>query len=361
MFKKFFWQFILVSFSFAMILVMSEIAFRYVIFSKAPLPERFRDPGNYFNYFEEPEYWKLNYYFGEKVGKAPRYGIDSELGWRDEEVEPNFKHHDFEEIKGRRPILMYGDSFGNCVTPTCFQYAFNSNPTFSKKCYMLNYSTGGYGLDQIYMTLQRSVGHYDNPFIVFSLLTLDLDRAIWPVFVGQKPYFKIDNSRLILSGLPIEKSPADYFSSFPFYWGSYLLQYFRSFQVGYSPYKVTNEHKERVREMAEHLIKNSILEMRKQRLDFIFLIFQPDNFGESGIRLSEEQDWRLKVIADTLKSMNAPFITTQSIVGEYYGTDSFNTKDLFIAGDGHPTHLQNQLIYEGLNRQIFIKKDGVCN
>ena len=99
-----------------------------------------------------------------------------------------------------------------CTKSPCFQDILNADTTFSKRCYMLNYGVGGYGVDQTYLLMSSSVAQYRNPVIVFSLLTEDLDRALLSVREGPKPRYVLDDGKLESRMIPIDRDPADSFA-----------------------------------------------------------------------------------------------------------------------------------------------------
>ena len=92
------------------------------------------------------------------------------------------KYRSASYINNRRSVLLYGDSFTGCYSKgDCFEHILNGDEIFSKNNMLLNYGVGGYGVDQIYSRFKNSVDKYNNPFVVMSLMTLDLDRSILTV------------------------------------------------------------------------------------------------------------------------------------------------------------------------------------
>jgi len=123
----------------------------------------------------------------------------------------SYVHNEASQIGHRRPIPLYGDSFAACVTRECYQHDFNRDPHVSDRCLPLNYGVGAYGLDQTYLLLGKSVSLYRDPFVFFSLLTEDIDRAAHHVFVAQKPMFQVVEGQLVLDAEPIASDPRAYF------------------------------------------------------------------------------------------------------------------------------------------------------
>lgn len=99
---------------------LAEVAFRLVLFSDISLFDNLRHPRYYADYFSDDDHWKLYYKFGGKC-KPPKHPHPL-LGWVGDFNRENYKHNQSDNIKNRRPVLLYGDSFAACVSQgECFQ------------------------------------------------------------------------------------------------------------------------------------------------------------------------------------------------------------------------------------------------
>jgi hypothetical protein len=250
-----------------------EVGFRMVLFSDIPAFDYLKNAANYADRFSDDDYWKLEHLFG---GRFPQ--PHPVLGWiAGRFSEDNYLHHEFEQIGERRPVLLYGDSFAACSPEAvCFQDILNNDVEFSKDHYLLNYGVGSYGVDQIFLLFQKSVDLYDNPFVVISFMTFDLDRSILSVRSGQKPYFRVEDDTLKLSGLPINPNPDKFLATNPPQITSYI---YRRILYDYLPSKTVSflrQDDDRLNQkklINEKIILEIIKELRAKNIDFVFLIF----------------------------------------------------------------------------------------
>jgi hypothetical protein len=333
-------------------LVASEGAFRCLLFSNLALGERFRNPGFYANYFTDDDYWKLNYRF--KTFKTAKNGYTHPLlGWAGTWNPRTYLHNDTAQLKGRRPVLMYGDSFGSCATKKCFQDYFNEDPAVNEKCAMLNYSTGAYGVDQIYLLYQKSIDLFKKPIVVYSLLTEDLDRASRQIFVGQKPFFKIEKGQLVLSGVPVDPDPHHFFATHPPEINSYLFKLFTHGGPEAAPTAHDLDHFEYTKKIGRAILHAAIDDMKRRRLDFIVTVFV-GNWDYAGDILGRDEDnWRLQTIVSVLDEENVPYIVTKKVLrDDMVKNHIIDPREYFRPLDGHPNDQQNALIYEAIKNRL---------
>jgi hypothetical protein len=173
---------------------------------------------------ESDDYWKLYFMFGGKY--KPPETPHPLLGWVGRFDRETYTHAEYAGIADKRPVLLYGDSFASCAVDQCFQGILNSDSGFSQNHFLLNYGVGGYGVDQIFLLYQKSIEQYENPFVILSMLTEDLDGSALAVRTGQKPFYRLINNSLALSGIPIDPSPQSFFSKNPPGITSYLFRMF---------------------------------------------------------------------------------------------------------------------------------------
>jgi len=290
---------------------IAEIAFRSLLFSDLAIGNSLRRPELYSDFWFSDDYWKLRYVWNkylplwkQKYYHPPsRKIIHPLLGWvNDNFSSENFLHNKVKELNGRRPVLLYGDSFAECVDIQCFQDILNKDEEFGKTNFLLNYGVGGYGVDQIYLLFQKTLNLYNNPFVVFSFMTDDLDRSNLSVREGQKPYFEIVNGELRLQGVPINPNPDDFFKKNPPLIKSYLWNKFlylkRNMLVNLRAY-LRDDVKKRNKMITlnEMILSKAVMELTKRNTDFVFLIFHPqysledksDPWAESW---RKDMDWR---------------------------------------------------------------------
>ena len=167
-------------------LIVAEIVFRIAIFIDLPTFNKLKNPALYADYFSDDDYWKLYYVFDGQY--KPPENPHPLLGWIHDFSRTTYLHNKSKYLDSKRPVLLYGDSFAACVQDVeCFQDILNKDYEFSKEHYLLNYGVGGYGVGQIFLLMQNSFRLYEDPFVIISIMTGDLDRSILSVNTAQKP------------------------------------------------------------------------------------------------------------------------------------------------------------------------------
>ncbi len=328
--------------------ILLEIVFRYLLFSDIAAFDRLRAPDNYADYFSDDDYYKLSYLFNnKKISDIPH----PLLGWSGNFSSTTYIHDDSHNLQSRRPVLLYGDSF---AARPHFQTILNNAPEFSQDYYLLNYGVGGYGVGQIFLLFQKSVHLYDDPFVVVSLMTLDLDRTVLSVRSGQKPYFQMENGVLTLKGVPINPDPHDFFIRHPPQITSYV---YRRILYAYLPdeaVSILRPNQARIEEkkaVNEQIVLEIIKELRENDLDFIFLIFHPHWPGVS--TLDSESDWRDPFLRTLLEEQNAPYIWSKDVFKQDSHNRTFSFADYIELENGHPTPYFYQLLAAEIKHQVL--------
>ncbi len=356
---SFFANVILLCLSLGASFALAEVLFRWAIFSNVAAFKNLRDPNLYANYFSE-ELQKLRVLLDPESGIAQN--PHPELGWIGDASADDVKHNKSAEINGRRPVLLYGDSFAQCPSSRveCFEDILNKDPEFARDHYLLNYGCGNYGVDQIYLSMKYSLDHYDNPFVVFSLMTLDLDRALSRIRPIPKPYFEIVNDKLVLHP-PSTKSKFEYVKENPPSVKSYLFRLLyhkvRNWLLIEFPNRFDwlrydhRDWKEKVIRINEKILEAAIQELESRHLDYVVLIFHPQWRYESSFT---EQFWRDKFLKDFLDSRGISYIWSKSIIlDDAKKTGQLDIAKYIIRGDGHPTELYNQLVAREIKKRVL--------
>jgi hypothetical protein len=332
--------------------VVGEIFWRCIVFSKNPLFSSLRKPAFFADYFSDDDYWKLNYIVNGN--NKPLQNPHPLLGWVGDFSPETYLHNDYNSLGTKRPVLLYGDSFAQCIDSVlCFQEILNNDPLFSKQNYLLNYGVGGYGLDQIYLLLKNSYYRYNNPVVIISLLTEDLDRSILTLRIGQKPYFTIENNRLNLKGVPIQKNSGLYFQNNPPEIKSYFFNRItHAIPREVCPALWDNQSViNRKKDINRMIIKEIVKELNDHHIDFFFLVFH--GMWKGVTTLDFKDDWRDLFIKKTLEENNVPYIWSKDI----YKHDNIDRKNslykYFIPGDGHPTSYNNKLIAGEIKKKVM--------
>lgn len=339
-------------------LVLCEITFRLLLFSKFEFMQKFRSPDLYASYDSEDNYWKLYYLFGGKFG--PPANPHPELGWIGKFSRDTYVHDHATDAGSRTPVLLYGDSFAECSTipnkQECFEGLFNGDPAFSRHHYLLNYGVGSYGLDQVFLLLRGSLRHYKDPFVIVGIMTWDLDRSAHSVRIGQKPFFQVEDEALVLKGVPINQKPDEFFRLNPPNVWSYLL---RLWALGDGPFwrvrQAIQGVQERQRNMEginEKILVEIIRHLRRQGAPHMFVIFYPSWVYQ------DPADWREVLIKRVLDENGESYFSTRELVFEDAKRLGKNPKVDYYSDD-HPTAYQYKLIAERIKPYILSNRESV--
>lgn len=352
--KSYLINFSLLFLSLIMSIIISEIGLRFVLFSNISFLEKIaivvkqRNANYYADANSEEDFHKLLCHIYKERGskECGKKIVHPLLGWIENCSPDNYLHNNTKFIDSRRPVLLYGDSFargeGNEIF---FQDILNADNEFSQNHYLLNYGVAAYGLDQIYLLFHESVDLYDNPFVVISLMTEDLDRSSLTYFSGQKPHFKIINNKLVLEK-PLIISPNDFYLKYPPQITSYLYRRILNTKLirNYLPFLRRDEYyKQNKIHLNEKIILAIIKELRDKKLDYVFLIFH------HGSNLNKD-DWRDSFLENILNEKNVPYIWSKKIILENYKRENGL---LFIPDDGHPATAYNKIIADEIKRHVL--------
>lgn len=343
---------ILLTVSLLIAFVIGELVFRWMLFSDSDAFQNMRRPELYAS-IQHDDYWKLYYEFGGEY-KPPTHPHPL-LGWVYMFDGNSYMHHEMEHVRGRRPVLLYGDSFAACVEESeCFQDLLNRDSAFARENYLLNYGVGGYGVGQSALLCQTTAPRYEKPLVVFSTLTTDIDRTILSVRTGQKPYFDVADGELQLKGYPIEPNPADFFEHNPPEITSYLYRRFLFSRFNFLPYRIRTwlngkyQFIEKMKAVNGPLLKRVAADLRAAQIDFVFLIF---HFEDDMMSPNSEDNWRDQFFKQVLAENDIPYIWSKGILREHRKQHPENSHDAYvIPGNGHPTTLYNQLIADEIKK-----------
>jgi hypothetical protein len=359
--------------------IIAEVAWRIIIFNNIRILESQKKADLYADAYSEDDYWKLQYLFRKsktdkrkKQIKQKEHRLPSQRNkelFTRQVLRNTYKHVNFKDVKSRRPVLLYGDSFAACYAQDgCFEHILNNDKTFSKNYYLLNYGVGGYGLDQIYFLFKKSIDNYNDPFIVFSMMTLDLDRSILTVRDVPKTYYTLENDMLTLHERP---------SPFPdresFYAKnkpqitSYLYRrilYSSAFNklmpdqiVSYL--KKEDYYKKKKIQINTRIMNEIVKELKLKEMDYVFLIFHPSWIDGVGHLNENVTDWRSSFIRRILEENNIPYIWAKDVIFKNMMGKDISLYDYYIR-DGHPSELQKILLAEKikeivLNQELYLK------
>ncbi|MBN1598161.1 MAG: hypothetical protein JW894_07690 [Bacteroidales bacterium] len=324
--------------------IIAEAVFRLMLYSKTSSFKHLREPSAYAIYIKEEledfyndDYWKLHFRF--KVKKNNELPPNPILGWTGQFYWDTLGHYNYPQLGNRKPVLLYGDSFAQCVdTVQCFEDILNGDSLFSEKYFLLNYGVGGYGIDQICLLLENTMDKFDNPFVVLSFLTTDMDRCLLKFRDGQKPYFVINNGNLELKGVPITMGAKEYVEKNPPKVTSYLFNRFRNSKL--YPVKQRKSKKQelikQIKALNKAILEKAFTGLKERNIDFLVVIFQPEHHPAD--------NWRLNFLKEICKENKVPYMCDLDIRKADPNFTPFDVFNYTIKNDGHPTSYMNTLV-----------------
>ena len=328
-----------------------ELYLRAILFHNFTLGDGLlKHEGLYADYFSDDDFWKLRYYFGD-IYSLPEHPHPL-LGWVGEFDRVTYYHNDENSVGKRTPVLLYGDSFAKCVTPVCFQHILNGDKDFSKNYYLLNYAVGGYGLDQIELLYEKSNKLYEDPVVIFSFLTDDIDRSALSFRIGQKPYYKVENGALVLNGVPVDPDAKHFLKEHPISIKSYLWAYLIHNKV--IPERVIrylrgDEQKvEMKKNVSRAIIQKTIDDLRERHVRFFVIVFQPD-WPDA---IDGPDSWRDTLSREILDRNHVPYIWTKGLILADMKKTGKNISEYFNVG-GHYNDYANNLIAPEIKKMVL--------
>lgn len=333
--------------------LLCELGFRTLLLSQVTFMEGFRNPSLYADHLSSDNWWKLYHAFHKPVNATTKHP-HSLLGWANETFsEETYLHTEAAQVGGRRPVLLYGDSFTQCIFPKddCFQGILNKDQEFSRTHYVLNYGVAGYGVDQMYLLLQNSLPLYHHPHVIVGIYTRDLDRSILSFFVGPKPYFEVVEDELALQGTPIVQDPSAYQDDYPPQIWSYLYRLWLH-QEG-RPFRLrqylrgTDTAQAKKQRVNEQLVDEMLREIERRHLPVVFIIFSdPEQIKEVG--------WREEFLAELFTRRGVPYISSRDVINKDMQRHAKPLEAYFMPNDNHPNAYQTRLIAQELQRHLLM-------
>lgn len=317
-------------------------------------------------------YYRLTTLWGDRERDAIRDELwkavgHPELGWVAGAIDPEtLAHDDARALAGRRPILLYGDSFARGVgaRTTRFQ-GLCERSDLAADFALLNYGLGGYGTDQTYLLLRATVELYreHDPVVVYSFLVDDdLDRAPMGYKSGVRPRLvPAPDGGVVRVGGPCS-SVEEYFERHPTPRLGYAWRLVRQWPHWPEPWRdvLSGERAriERVHELHRHLFTALKRELDALGVEWFVLVFH----GEEAATLDGLWEPHEAFVLDTLTGLGIPFVSTRRdllrTAREHGAGDdlALGVRRLFVPrgdpGGGHYTPLGHVAAFETLRRGL---------
>jgi len=356
-------------------LVAAEGILRFLLFSDSSLAReygtRLRRPNLYAGSQTDSDYHKLRYGWKDADAAFNEDRLHPELGWLSRLIVPaDLQHTDRSKLKGRRPFLMYGDSFTACMGPSadCWQGLIRRSP-LKDQLSVVNYGVRGHGLGQIYLTLKGSVGLWldrDPVVAVGILLDDDLDRVVLDFREAPKPVFDIEGGALTVD-YPGAVSIESWLAEHPVEIRSYLWAFLD--RGGWLlPKSWTSRAAARVaalRDRKRAISRLLLIEIRdeleERGLDYFFIIFEGPR--DRRTRTKKQKSWQALFLPRTLDQLGIPWVSAEKALREdRTTTGKRGNADYFIPdgrkGGRHYTAVGNQAAWGAILNGLDARFDG---
>ncbi len=320
--------------------VCAELALR-ATFLVAGSPTR--HPKHYADWSSEDDYWKLH---GRWVGEwAPRpERVHPLLGWSQARVTPDNPWGLLAETRERlvpndRPkVLFYGDSFVEGIAKPPFwipNYMDRELPATD----VIHLGVGGFGTDQIHLLFRETNGLAAAPFVIFGVMTYDLDRAVLSVRTGLKPRLVVDDSgELRVTRTPVPREQSEFFASAPLDFRSYLFQMIRM-QIlrAIAPDQRVAEK----RRLNSAILEQTVGLARQRSLEILYVIF----YDPKALRVA---DWREHYLKAELDRLGVAYLDTRPILLAACRDDDLPLDHYYASDGGHHNAAGNAVIGDAL-------------
>jgi NPCBM/NEW2 domain-containing protein len=367
-----------------------EIGLRWALFSDSDLARRvgrqLRHPWLYSDRWNDEDYWKLLQRFEGDPGPLPAANVDPALGWKSSQFDGGtYRHARMEGLGDRRPIVLYGDSFAQCNTPSssCFE-GILARSDLRDRYVLLNYGVRAYGLDQVYLLLQRSLDSLLplRPVVVVGVcVDEDFDRSLLEFRGWPKPLLKLEGGQLVRTS-PSVPSLDEYLASHPlgirsYFWRSLVYGTDLLPDFAREPFTGEAEHLREKQVLNERILEEIEQLLASRGVEHFFLVFH----GQPQLGTRGPLDWREQLMLDFLRRWRVPYLSSKAFLhedsyleacdfGQYYGVEGQQNAHwteranrvvfrAFVEGlSGHfercdelapvdPRNLQGDVVYKG--------------
>ena len=345
-------------------LLAVELCFRWLLFGGGAA-ERMGAELRHAVYFadstSDDDFWKLFVRLDRAQPPMPDHAYHPDLGWVSADLDAaTLRHAEESGLRGRRPVLLYGDSFARCMGPReeCFE-ALLERSDLGERYGLLNHGVQGYGLDQVHLLVDRTVDRYldRRPVVVIALQVDDaLDRTVLAIRGWPKPRFEIRGDDLVPEFAPVPRMEA-YLREHPVDFPSYAWRYLQ-FGAGLVPLRsrawLRDEPSiaERKQTISRGILRAMQAGLERRGVEHFFLLF----YGESYVDGSRAQDWRETLLLDFLRENSVPFTSARRAILADASRSGRPVSDYFDHGKSAS---RGHLLPEGNRAAFQALRDGI--
>jgi hypothetical protein len=362
-------------------LLASELAFRVLLFGElsflAGIAAPLREPNLLSSPVEEDLNWILRHRFGRaKQDVAPR--PDAELGWVTQDFDAATLEHSAESrLRGRRAVLLFGDSFVDCTTPEteCFEGLALQTP-LRAAALVLNHGVGGYGFDQVAILARRALVRWDQlapaggaaprPVVGIGIYVEDdLDRMVLSLRGFPKPRFVLAGGALQLvppASQVVSEHIAATAPTVPSWlwrlavYGENPLPDWLERRLAALRQARADRHRERVTALCVPLLAELHRELETAGYEHFFLLLP----GKQALG-RPTWTWREPLLEDTLRQLGARYVNARLDFARDQSTHQRRLNEYFLTagvGAGHYNRLGNLVALRTVLRALAGEDDG---
>ncbi len=343
-------------------LLLLEGVLRFLLFSDTALARRLgaeiRKPWLYSSRFGGREYWKLAALIDGGADVRPDF--DARFGWLKPEIDPlTLRHADEQDLAGRRPVLLFGDSFGACfVEPADCWQGLLERSALGREYRLLNYAVLGYGLDQMLLLLRATLDLHAElrPIVVIGIMVEDdLDRCYLGLRDFPKPTFTLEGEQLVLH--PVQgPSRLEYVRANPLGIHSYAWRLFLINSGVVRGARIPDWTGETGHVRAKKAVCRAILaemqrELSERGLEGFFVLFH----GRQALQSPGLYAWQEPFLYDELGARGLPFVSSRRFLLEDAAANHTPIDAAFIAegwGFNHYTAHANAVVFPAIEQGL---------
>lgn len=345
-------------------LLAVESSFRWLLFGGGgaeSLGASLRHAAFFADSSSDDDFWKLFMELDRLQPPMPDDSFHPELGWVSADIDAaTLRHVAAEELRGRRPVLLYGDSFARCMgeREDCFEKLLGLSD-LGDRYFLLNHGVQGYGLDQIHLLIDRTVDGFlaEKPVVVIALQVDDtLDRTILAIRGWPKPRLTIRDDQLVPEFSPVPRMEA-YLRENPVTFPSYVWRYLQFgaelVPLGWRAW-LRDEIRiaERKQTISRRILAAIHAGLERRGVEHFFLLF----YGEPYLDGSKAPDWRETSLLDFFRGSSVPFTSARRAILEDAAKSGRSISDYF--GHGEPAS-RGHLLPDGNRAAFRALRDGI--
>jgi hypothetical protein len=294
------------------------------------------------------DYWILSQRWSNEPGPMPKGRFDPALGWISGDYRrEGWRHVDEERLAGRRPVLLFGDSYAAGVGPREQRFqALLDESELGATHMLLNYGTGGYGLDQVLLLMREVLPRWreQRPIVLIGLCLDDsVDRAMLEFRGWSKPRFRDGGEALEQRAGPLvslEDYLASHEPSIPSYaWAAVSRSSLLPKSWGVGQPDQDPDWLAAARAMTRRVLAAMHAELESAGVPHAFLLFE----GSPSVWRNGAAPWRVGAALEALREAGARHALIQPLFvedalrsgsdrGRYFGTRGFGRNHLTPEG-----------------------------